>query len=60
MMSPTIENKEPVRPSAHEFEKSYDDKSQRSYGFLITKELILWLPHFGFFYQFSASLNQTH
>ena len=24
-------------------------KSQRSYGFLITKELIFWLPNFEFF-----------
>ena len=27
-------------------------KSQRSYGFLITKELIFWLPNFGFFFTF--------
>ena len=33
-------------------------KSKRSYGFLITKELIFWLPNFGFFFHFSASLNK--
>ena len=32
-------------------------KSQRSYGFLITKELIFWLPDFGLKDHFSASLN---
>ena len=32
-------------------------KPQRSYDFLITKELIFWLPNFGFFYRFSASLK---
>ena len=35
-------------------------KSQRSYGFLITKELIFWLPNFGFFFHFSASLISDH
>ena len=25
-------------------------RHQFSYGFLITKELILWLPHIGFFF----------
>ena len=31
-------------------------KTQRSYGFLITKEPIFWHPNFGFFFHFSASL----
>ena len=30
---------------------------QRSYGFLITKGLSFWLPNFGFFSHFSASLK---
>ena len=34
-------------------------KSQRSYGFLITKELIFWLPNFGIFFHFSASLKAS-
>ena len=32
-------------------------KSQRSYGFLITEELIFWLQNFGIYFHFSASLN---
>ena len=32
-------------------------KSQRSYGFLITEELIFWLPNFGIYFHFSASLR---
>ena len=34
-------------------------KSQRSYGFLITKELIFWLLNFGIFYHFPTSLKWT-
>ena len=33
------------------------NKSQKIYGFLITKELIFWLPNFGFFFHFAASLT---
>ena len=32
-------------------------KSQRSYGFLITKELIFWLPNFGSFFNFAVFLR---
>ena len=34
-------------------------KPQRSYDFLITKELFLWLPNFGFFFHFAASLKSN-
>ena len=30
--------------------------SQKSYGFLITEELVIRLPNFEYFYQFSGSL----
>ena len=33
-------------------------KSQGSYGFLITKGLIFWLPNFGLKSHFSASLSK--
>ena len=32
-------------------------KSQRSYGFFITKELIFWLPNFGFERSLLSLLN---
>ena len=37
------------------------EKSQRSYGFLITKELIFWLPNLGIFFSFQPLQNlQSH
>ena len=32
-------------------------KSRRSYGFLITEELIFWLLNFGIYFHFLASLK---